>query len=502
MQNNDDLQTVWNNGAPRKLTVGGEHFDPHNASDEDILFTIKALPGNLSDRARISTDISYSPVPPADTHELAAYAASNAYGEHGDFDQLQISIDEYIAAAEQYEAMGQLKPAANMYSLAAQSYNKYPFNTFEDDQYLTEKAIKLYDKAIQLHDLQGHEDFSYRDRDKRYNAIAETVLAYREYATDDITEEQKHLREAHYYNRLRPEAAQLLHCSRRIQGELDNTALRVEQKEIGISDGKSIGTDNVSQCVTLIIRSTNPNDPAQLPVVALAHIDYETDAQTISQMFDNLPDGHKEARILGARFDQDIKSVENLVKVVKALAAYEVDVISSNVYQGDQGPSTVIVNPYDFSMRESVPTADKGMAEASCAYSLITEDQTYPLRLAFDTREGEDRAPLYLTQAMVHKIRENHLGKDDVERYKAIRDEGLFDIGLSSYFFNSLVKQYEKSIEDILPFASAQLPQDVIEEMPLYIGKDAIGKNIALVEEISHTLRNGGTINKIDYDID
>ncbi|MGN7439070.1 MAG: hypothetical protein ACTHOO_10565 [Alcanivorax sp.] len=502
MQDNDDLQSVWNNGAPSKLTVGGVPFEPHNASDEDILHTIKALPGNLSNRARISTSLSYSPTSPAAESEYAAYQASNEFGRNGDYSQLQSSIDHYIQAAEQYEEMGMLKPAANMYSLAAQSYINFPYNVFEQGSFLSEKAIECYDKAIALHDVQGHEDFSYRDRDKRYNAIAETVLAYRESPVQDISEEESGARAYHYYNRLRPEASELLHSSRRIQGELDHSALRVEQKEIGISDRKSIGTDNVSQCVTLIIRSSgqDQNGVPQNPVVALAHIDYETDAESIDQMFEKLPDGHREARILGARFDQDIKSVENLVKVIKALAAYEVDVISSNVYQGDQGPSTVIVNPFDFSMRESVPTADKGMAEASCAYSLITEDKTYPLRLAFDTREGEDRAPLYLTQQMVQKIRENYLDKDDVERYKAIRDEGLFDIGLSSHFFNSLVKQYEKSIEDIVPYAASQLPDEVIEEMPIYIGKDALAKNIDLVEDVARVYQQGGNINTLDYD--
>ncbi len=500
MHRDEDLQSVWNNGAPSKLTVGGEAFDPHNATDEDILFKIKALPGNLASRARITTPLDYELVSPAAEDEQAAYDAANEFARTGDFEHLQKSIDHYVAAAEQYEAMSLMKQAANMYSLAAQSYIYFPQNIFTDNEFLSEKAIKYYDKAIQLHDQQGHEDFSYRDRDKRYNAIAETVLAYREYPVVELSEEENNARESQYYNRLKPESAELLRSSRRIQGELDNTALRVEQKEIGISDGKNIGTDNVSQCVTLIVRSCGADGNLERPVVALAHIDYETDAESIDQIFENLPDGHKEARILGARFDQDIKSVENLVKVIKAMAAYDVNIISSNVYQGDQGPSTVIVHPNDFSMRESVPTGHKGMAKASCAYSLITEDKMYPLRLAFDTRMGEDRAPLYLTQAMVRKIRDNHLDKDDAERYRAIRDEGLFDIGLSSHFFNSLVEQYEQAIEDIMPFASAQLPDHVIEEMPIYIGKDALAMNIALVEEAAQAYRHGGNINVFDHD--
>lgn len=500
MQKDQDLQSVWNDGATSRLSVGGQAFDPHNSSDEEILRTIKALPGNLEDRARVSTDWRYELVPPASVNEKAAYACANEFAAHGDLNDLQESIDHYLAAGEIYEDMGLLQPAANMYSLAAQSYINFPYNVFEDGEFLSERAVATYDKAIKLHDAQGHEDFSYRDRDKRYNAIAESILAYRAHWSEELSEEEVESRAAHYYNRLEPEAAELLRSSRRIQGELDPKALRVEQKEIGISDSKDIGTDNVSQCVTLIVRSCGENGDLEKPVVALAHIDYETEAGSIDQIFEHLPAGYKEARILGARFDQDPKSVENLVRVVKALAAYDVDVISSNVYQGDQGPSTVIVDPSDFSMRESVPTADRGMAEASCAHSIVTEDKMHPLRMAFDTRVGEDRAPLYLTQSMVRKIREDFLGKDDVQRYKALRDDGFFDIGLSTRFFSSLVKQYEKSIEDVLPYAAAHLPKPIVEDMPIYIGKHALADNIDVVNEISRAYLRGENVRAFDYE--
>ena len=500
MENNDDLKSNWDNSSPSKLTIGGQAFDPHNACDDVILSTIKALPGSLSKRARISTDGQYNPVPPAATDEYAAYKASNQFAKHGNLNQLQESIEHYISAAEQYEKMELLQPAANMYSLAAQQHIMFPYNVFENNTFLSEKAVAIYDKAIKLHDLQGHEDLSYRDRDKLYNAIAETVLAYRAHWSAELSKEERQIRETRYYDRLEPEASELLYSSRRIQGMLDNTALRVEQKEIGISDGKDIGTDNVSQCVTLIVRSCGKDSELETPVVALAHIDYQTDAKSIAQIFEHLPAGNKEARILGARFDKDPKSLENLVKVIKALAAYKVDIISSNVYQGDQGPSTVVVNPLDFSMRESVPAANKDMAEASCAYSLMTEDKIYPLRLAFDTRNGKNRTPLYLTQSIVRKIRENYLNRDYAQRYVSLRDEGLFDIGLSNHFCNSLVKQYEKAIEDLLPHATTQLPNPVIEDMPIYIGKNALAKNIAVVEEMSRAYQQGENVKTFDYE--
>lgn len=369
MQDIDDLRAQWHNSAKSRLTVGGQAFDPRYASDENILHTIKALPGNLDDRARISTYWKYDPVAPASVDEFEAYEAGNQYDDTRDPHFLEKAIHHYIEAGEKYEDMSLPQQAANMYSLAAQCYAKFPYNTFENGTFLSEKAVACYDKSIAFHDQQGHEDFSYRDRDWRYNAIAETVLAYRANWSGELSEDENQERAAQYYARLEPEAAELLHSSRRIQGALDDQALRVEQKEIGISDSKDIGTDNVSQCVTLILRSCGTEErPLQNPVVALAHIDYETQAESIDQMFEALPMGHIEARILGARFDQDHKSVENLVKVVKALAEYDVDVVSSNVYQGDQGPSTVIVNPRDFTMRESVPTAGNGFAEAACAY--------------------------------------------------------------------------------------------------------------------------------------
>ncbi len=500
MHNNKNLQPNWNSRALNKFSIGGQAFDPYSASNDDILWAIKSLPGNLENRARISTSYLYTPTLPASKDEMAAYTAANHFIESGDLGQLHKSINHYLAAAEQYEDMSMLQPAANMYSLAAQSYVNFPYNIFQDNAFLSEKSISYYDKAIELHDSQGHEDFSYRDRDKRYNAIAETVLAYRGYSQKGLSREDIQNRTDHYYDRLEPEAAGLLYSSRHIQGALDDKALRVEQKEIGISDSADIGTDNVSQCVTLIVRSDCKESGLEKSVVALAHIDYETEAESIYKIFENLPTGHKEARILGARFDQDPKSVENLVKVIRALSAYNVDVISSNVYQGDSGPSTVTVNPYDFSMRETVPTANEGMAAASCAYSLLTEDRLHPLRLAFDTRHGGERAPLYLTQPMVRKLRENYVDKDNVQRYEALKDDGLFDLGLTTHFFSSLVKQYENAVAAVAPYACEHLSQPIIDDMSLYIGKNALAHNINLVDAISYAYQQGENVSAFDYE--
>lgn len=130
----------------------------------------------------------------------------------------------------------------------------------------------------------------------------------------------------------------------------------------------------------------------------------------------------------------------------------------------------------------------------------------HPLRMAFDTREGlseegkVQRAPMHLTQHMVRKLRNDFVGKDDVERYQALRDDGFYDIGLSTRFFSSLVKQYEQAVEDILPYAQAHLPKPIVDDMPIYVGENALDLNIDVVDEITQAYLQGENVSEFDYE--
>jgi hypothetical protein len=77
-------------------------------------------------------------------------------------------------------------------------------------------------------------------------------------------------------------------CFRLMQGKIDKDAYRVEQREVGFSDKEKIGTDNLQQCIAIIV-----HDP-KTKKTALAHFDRGTDPQSISEdVIDKFPRGNK-----------------------------------------------------------------------------------------------------------------------------------------------------------------------------------------------------------------
>jgi tetratricopeptide (TPR) repeat protein len=79
------------------------------------------------------------------------------------------------------------------------------------------------------------------------------------------------------------------------QGRIDHEAVRVEQHEVGFSNQK-IGTDNIQQCVAVIL-----HDPVTKKT-ALAHVDIHTDAKSLSDVIKNFPNGaNLNAYLVGGR---------------------------------------------------------------------------------------------------------------------------------------------------------------------------------------------------------
>ncbi len=60
------------------------------------------------------------------------------------------------------------------------------------------------------------------------------------------------------------------------QGIVDYEAVRVEQHKVGFSDKEKIGTDNIQQCIAVIL-----HDPLTKKT-ALAHVDRFTDASSLT----------------------------------------------------------------------------------------------------------------------------------------------------------------------------------------------------------------------------
>ncbi len=476
----------WANASQNTLLVGGKAFDVAQATEDEILAKIKALPGGFSDRTRIHTRLSYDINGQGGVHEQKAYEAEKAYFSNGHVKDLGLSIEEYYAAAKAYEDAGDLMPAANMYSLAGQRYLTYPKNAYVNGHFYSERAIACFDRAIELHQRQGHSDFMYRDQDKLYEALAETVLLYRKQQPDSgavVPLDEALRKENYYYQRMGEVSEAVVATARRIQGILDKSAARVEQKEFGISDTQPIGTDNVSQCVALMV-GCKP-DGADNYTVALAHIDYETDVSGIRQMIGAMPEGKKQVRIVGARFDQDAKSKNNLARVVAELALHNVDIISSSVHQGDYGASAVVVDPKDFSIKEACAMGDSRLARAACAHPLLTSDGMHPMRKAFDFTHSDERLPILLDAHVVGKIQSNYLGQGWAKRYKEMKKAGLTDLALSGHFIQGMLDEYREAFNAIHTYAQERYAKSFVDKMPsfpLYIGPNALTYNQQLLD--------------------
>lgn len=498
------LAPVWQNEMTPRLKVGGVAFDALQADDEALLLKIQSLPSGLNSRSRVSTDWRYSIHDDVACHEHAAYDADNLARKNADNDMLYQAVTSYLDAAKSYRALELHQQAANMYSLAGQTYMRFSDQYKIGDLFASELAIECFDQAIELHEAQGHEDFCYRDRDHRYNAVAESLLSY--YYTSMPLPKHK-LKKMGIYRKLdrfaallNEQASQIAHTSRKIQGNLNAQAFRVEQKEIGFSSDCLMGTDNVSQCVALMVYGRDVVTGES--VAALAHIDYQTDPSSIARIFERMPEGTKDVRLLGARFDLDHKSQENLCRVVRELTKYDVNIISSDVHQGNEGPSTVVLNPEDFTISEQVPALYSGVSNACCAHPLLTNSNMYPLHIGFDLREDVWHLPVFLDTEVVRNLHDFYLGRNKIECYQALKSQGFHDLGLSSFFIGEMVTAYSRAYSDIKPYAQARLPEaivDTLDEMPLYIGKGASVKNYHLIDKAVEIYQ--GLCCKESYDV-
>ena len=482
-----NVKDSWADASQNTLLVGGEAFDVAQATEDEILTKIKALPGGFSERTRIHTRLSYDIAGLGGAHEHKAYGAEKAYFCNSDIEDLTLSIQEFYAAAKAYEDAGDLMPAANLYSLAGQRYLTYPDNAFVNGHFYSERAIACFDRAIALHEQQGHSDFMYRDQDKLYEALAETVLLYRKQKPDDaavVPLDEALRKENYYYQRMGEVSETVVAAARRIQGALDKSAARVEQKEFGISNTHPIGTDNVGQCVALMV-GCKP-EGADNYTVALAHIDYKTDASGVWQMIEAMPEGKKSVRIVGAHFEQSALSKNNLARVVAELALHNVDIISSSVYQGAYGASAIVVDPKDFSIKEATPTGESRLAKAACALPLLlSDDVMHPMRKAFDFTHSDERLPILLDAHVVGKIQSNYLGQGWAKRYKEMKKAGLTDLALSGHFIQGMLDEYREAFNAIHAYAQKRYDKSFVDKMPtfpLYIGPNALTYNQQLLD--------------------
>ncbi len=443
-----------------ELSINGRHPDLNDAQEivEMLRYSPDGIPNNQ--RTRVNTVLRYNVEGEGAIHENAAYAASNIHvKDNMDEASLLEAAQEFKIAAAAYEIVGADLAAANMYSLAAQSFGKFSTNELFEDKPYSEHAVEMFDKAVALHQQQGHADFEYRDRDLLAGALVDTHDAYKALGSDAGVEQ--------YQKRLGEESSLLLNASRNRQAVLDESAVRVEQREMGFSDDCPIGTDSVSQCLTVIAQAGSPASLTDKhdKTVGLVHIDYESDVKSLDNFFERLPEGKKQVRLVGARFDRDVKSVRNIVNVINKLAERDIDIISADVMGGDAGVSAVVVDPATFMIKEAVPGKKNPDFNVANAHVLLAEDVgAEAMKVAVDLRKSEGRAPILLDEDDVNILRTRYVGKDDVEMYKSLGSAGFSDKGLSLAYIKGTVEAYEEAVVESKEYVKGKANRIGVEE--------------------------------------
>jgi tetratricopeptide (TPR) repeat protein len=185
------------------------------------------------------------------------------------------------------------------------------------------------------------------------------------------------------------------------QGKVDYKAYRVEQREVGFSNQAKIGTDNIQQCVVVIVY-----DP-ETKKTALAHVDRYTDPSSLSKdVLDKFPvpssDKKLEVYLVGGR-DRSSQSLAvsdaNIKKITEELNKHaHVDIKAADV--GDKGaPSGIVFDPITGKLEHAVPgKEDRSAKLRQVRVNLIDGiDNGSQLNFAFDLTKSKDIQPPILS---------------------------------------------------------------------------------------------------------
>lgn len=195
------------------------------------------------------------------------------------------------------------------------------------------------------------------------------------------------------------------------QGKVDYEAYRVEQREVGFSNQEKIGTDNILQCVVVIVY-----DP-ETKKTALAHVDRFTDPSSLSRdVLDKFPvpsSGKKlEVYLVGGR-DRDPRSIAvsdaNIKKVTEELNKYaHLDIRAADV--GDKGaPSGIVFDPITGKLEHAVPgKEDRSTKLRQVRVGLVDYiDNGSQLNFAFDLTKSKDiQSPTFSEQQKKQSVRQ------------------------------------------------------------------------------------------------
>lgn len=212
------------------MLINGKRVD---ISDMDaVIAGLQSLPSGFAERNVNFTQVDYVSKAAKEQNRLGAESYKE-WQQNKDPAKLEQAADYFYKATEIAEAAGDI-PAM------AQNIANYGWMQIYANQ--PENALPAFKKTIDIHQKHNHIDLLYKDLGALHKATLDTILVKEE---KGLLEDAIELRQT-----LRPLRKRSLEIFDFTQGiEKENTAYRIEQREIGFSANEPIGTHNVNQCI-------------------------------------------------------------------------------------------------------------------------------------------------------------------------------------------------------------------------------------------------------------
>lgn len=414
-----------------------------NVKDLDKLIEqLNALPSGFQSRNINPTSVSYNSQSEGYQLNQDGITAYNKWQSSKDTADLEVALEAFKKAADASLRENNLPARANDLSNYGQICRLAG---------RSEQGMPALEEAIQIHEQQGHVDNLYRDLGNLHASLLDVIQVKQ---NDGLTEEADQLRA-----RLRPLRQSSANLISRNKGETINPeAHRVEQGEIGLSSDKPIGTDNVNDCVCVVLRDPHTKK------TAIAHIDASTGISSLQVLLDRMPDRKPpdkplEARLIGARFKDDPNEArfrvdnakQNIRKIVEFLDDRHVDVLSAAILDPSQ-PTSIVVHPETFEIVEETPGVPNPNMHLGNGKPLIT-NWGKPLHLSFDLTSSMERAPIILQGSEIMTLRDRYAGKSDDEIYAWFKKNTQYSDGQLPVVVELAVilgEEYKKSVDQVI----------------------------------------------------
>lgn len=456
------------------MTIGGA--PPDAQSYETLLKQLQSLRSAFVGRTRIYTPEMWG----ANTQTTAGQlqkAAELAV-------PIQSKVDHYKHAARIYQQSGAFQQEASMLSNAAQQLLRFipPFKDNNAPPALEAAALLQQSTAIHLRD--GRLDLAYLDCCSRYSALC-VALQHFERQGNDARAQQMLVEMLNARTQAKELWAAYL-------GGADAGAYRIEEGQMGYSSSERIGTDNISQNLTIIAR-----DPVTHKT-GLVHLDNHVDVKTLDRFFNGFGQNRLEVRLLGASLAAG-ETRNNLRRVMQYLTTKDINLLSADILGGAQAPAAVVVDPETFTISERVPTmAHPNAPLANAAHLLARPDK--PLAVAFDFTASPALAPVLLSGDALQALRRDILDGSEaqMERYYAKRN--FTDRPLVVERMLALREAYVKEWADLSATlehvihtqqadnSNAERARQALRSSPIYVGEGAHEANSALREWLKNEL--------------